>query len=315
MRAWRVWTWSHRVTAALFLALLVVGSSPDLAFVRGSTTATSYFSLIPFTDPLAALESVLAGGQLTTDMVLGVGLLLAVTLALGPVFCGWLCPLGLVLDLNQELRRLGQRLLRGKRSPPPATVSGPGLPRGLKFMVLGSLLGVAMVGRLPVFSAVSPIHTITRAAVFGADVALLSVWLLMVVEWFLPRTWCRSLCPLGALYSVIGRRSLLALRIDPHRAGQSRCQRCEVACPMGIAVMTDFTLRSASRVDHPDCNRCGTCLDACPRSVLRLGFGHTDMAHDSLDKTKPPGGVTINGEQSSGEASLQAPARSRAPAP
>lgn len=313
MRAWRRWTWSHRITAALFLALLVVGSSPDLAWVRGSTTATSYFSVIPFTDPLAALESVLAGAQLTADMVLGLGLVLVLTLALGPVFCGWLCPLGLVLDLNQELRRVGQWLLRGKHRPAPAVVSGPGLPRGLKYLVLGALLGVAMVGRLPVFSAVSPIHVITRAAVFGADVALFSVLLLMIVEWFLPRAWCRSLCPLGALYSVIGRRSLLALRIDPHRAGQSRCQRCEVACPMGIPVMTDYTLRSASRVDHPDCNRCGTCLDACPRSVLRLGFWHTHKEKAGPDTAKHQGSVTNDGDPSSREAPLQSPARFRAP--
>ena len=59
---------------------------------------------------------------------------------------------------------------------------------------------------------------------------------------------------------------------DPALAGQYPCRMCTVHCPMGIAVMEDYALVGAPVVDHPDCTRCGSCIDACPRGTLRLGF-------------------------------------------
>ena len=41
---------------------------------------------------------------------------------------------------------------------------------------------------------------------------------------------------------------------------------------MGIRVTEDYVQAQRDSVDHPDCTRCGACVDACPRPLLTLGF-------------------------------------------
>ncbi|MCA8960196.1 MAG: 4Fe-4S binding protein, partial [Planctomycetes bacterium] len=128
------------------------------------------------------------------------------------------------------------------------------------------------VASLPGFQVISPINIVARSLVFGAGGAMIFVAAIVVAELVWPRLWCRSLCPTGALYGLIGRWGLFRVRIDPRTAGRSPCHLCTRRCPMGIPVMEDFSLAGRSSVVHPDCNRCGTCVDACPGTVLHMGF-------------------------------------------
>ena len=259
------WTVLRRLTAVAFLALLWLAAAPWFPWFRGSATATTSFGWLHLTDPLAALEITLASRSATAAVWGGVLLLLAVALVFGPIFCSFVCPLGLVLDLNQSVRRwlLPKKLHAGD------TVR---LPRAWRFGLLASCLAFSVIAGWPLFQSVSPINALAWALCFGVGSAL---WLLVgtvVVEWFAPRLWCRALCPLGALYSLVGRRGRFRVHIHPTLAGQTPCQQCTRRCPMGIRVMEDFSTAGKSWVDHPDCTRCGNCVDVCPRGVLRLGF-------------------------------------------
>ena len=259
------WTWARRLTALFFLALIVAGGRGELAWFRGSLTGTTAFGYLAFTDPLVALETTLASRSWMPDMLIGAGLVVVLAVVAGPVFCAWLCPLGLVFDLFQAPRRWWRRRQPGQSRD-------LGLPRGLKYVALGGALAFSLIAHQPIFQALSPIQGLVRVLLFGVDAALWLVVALVVLELLVPRLWCRSLCPLGALYSVLGRRGLFRIRIDPEQAGKLKCQRCEAACPMGIRVMRDFTLQGKLWIDHPDCTRCGACTEHCPKSVLRLGL-------------------------------------------
>ena len=111
----------------------------------------------------------LASGLVQVDMLIGAGVLLAGAILLGPVFCGWLCPLGLLLDLNQSLRR---RLLWGSRQ---ARATERPSSRALKYGVLGAVLGFSLVGGLPLFQALSPISILVRSVVFVAGPGLILI--------------------------------------------------------------------------------------------------------------------------------------------
>jgi len=265
LRRLRPWTWSRRLCAAGFLALLLVAARGGPPWIVGSPNGTELLGLVPFTDPLVALEVGLASRTWMGTVALGAGLTLGLALLLGPVFCGWLCPLGLLLDLAGAPRRALERWLPRRRLPELR------FPREIKVGLLLGALAFSLVRRAPVFAALSPIQGVARVLLFGVEAALWVVAGLVLLELVAPRVWCRSLCPLGALYGAVGRRGLLRVRIDPERAGQIRCQRCELACPMGLRVMSDFSLRGAAFVDHPDCTRCGACTEICPNEVLRLG--------------------------------------------
>lgn len=264
-RSFPWWTVMRRVSALLFLALLIHASRPGVEWFRGTVAGTTVLGEVPFVDPLAALEVGLASRELMPTALLGAGILAFVALLLGPVFCGWVCPLGLLLDLAQSVRAGVNRLLPARALP------ALGLPRGVKYLVLAGALTFSVVTRLPVFQAFSPIQGLVRAVLYGAEVSLWFVGGILALEVIAPRLWCRSLCPLGALYAILGRWAILRVRVDPDRAGEIKCQRCESSCPMGIEVMRRYALAGHSAVDHPDCTRCGACTEACPNNVLRLG--------------------------------------------
>jgi ferredoxin-type protein NapH len=260
-----------------FLALLVYGAMPSTTLFGGALPATTLLEIIPLVDPLAAVEVTLATRHVQSEMLIGAGILCAGAVLLGPVFCGFACPLGLLLDLGHAVRRRMMRLVR--RAPERGAVTGP-IPPATRTILLGVVAGFAVIGGFPLFQALSPINILARAVmdVFtkghaaALAPALLIVAGIVVVELVFPRLWCRALCPLGALYSLLGRFGIFRVRIARHRVAGSGCRNCAIACPMGIRVKEDYELAGRPDVNHRHCTRCGSCVDACRRGVLKLGF-------------------------------------------
>ncbi len=271
------WHLARRFTALAFLGLLFAGRDGGWGFFRGSTAVSETMETLPLVDPLAAVEVALAQRSFAGDLWLGAGILVLVAMLLGPIFCGWICPLGFLMDLTQSLRTFVQKRILKRRFKLPSW----GLPRPVREAVLAGVLCFALVAQVPLFQALSPIHMVARALIFTVDGAALVVLFLLLVEFVAPRLWCRSLCPLGAVYSLLGRFAPLRVRVDPERAGQIKCSRCDVACPVGIRVMEDHTLAGHDSVTDPACTRCGACIDTCPNSVLHLGFRKTGGMHTS----------------------------------
>ncbi len=287
------WKWAHRAAAFLFLVLLFLGAQDWFPWFKGSTTASTILNLIPLADPLAALETTLASGNIEFTILLGALILAGVCLLLGPVFCGWVCPLGFLLDLNHGIRMRFQRILNRFNIRWPAM----GIPRQLRYAALGFVLCFSLAAGLPAFQTVSPINLISWILVFSAKpvldsdpgfldqgvfvirsmidaggILLVFLVVILAVEYLAPRAWCRSACPLGALYSLLGRFAPLRIRVKEKKPGSEHCSRCTIYCPMGIQVSEEYTKPGKRSVDHPDCTRCGECIETCSRRILRLGF-------------------------------------------
>ncbi len=222
---------------------------------------------MPVADPLAAAEIVAASRAPTAQLLAALLPTLLLALLLGPVFCGWLCPLGLAFDLLEWTRRAVLRLF-GRRAPP---VPVPPPRPWARFAVLGFVLGAALAGR-PLWQGVSPIVAIAHAMALGAGGAVALTGAVLLADLVRPRLFCRALCPTGALLSLLGRVARLGVKIDPALAGRFRCARCSRACPMGIRVLEAEVDAGHGVVRDPSCIRCGACVDACPAGVLGLGF-------------------------------------------
>jgi ferredoxin-type protein NapH len=263
----RFWTLAHRATALAFLAALIASWYWDISLLRGSVTSTRLLGWLPLMDPLAAAEVCVAARSVTTSIVIGAGITISTALLLGRVFCGWICPLGLILELNEQVReRLRRHVARQQRSLPQWQ-----LPKSFKYWLLGSLLLASMISSVPLFTAVSPINLVTLAVYAMPTVGLVVIGAIVLFEYFVPRGFCRSLCPLGALYSLLG--SFAPLRVFVRPGGKCLlCQQCSMRCPMGIHVMEDHVLSGHATVSDSECSRCGTCTDVCAGRMLQLNF-------------------------------------------
>jgi ferredoxin-type protein NapH len=264
------WTWTHRAVQSIFL-LALVWSASDVAFwyIRGSTGATRVFDWFSLADPLAALEMTLARKTIEPNLWIAAGLILILYVLAGRAYCAWACPLGLVLDLNNHLRSWVGRKLRRRRIKLPEL----SLSKNIKYWVLGVTLALSLITSVPVFLLVSPINILARALIYGGTAAVWFVIIILALEWIAPRVWCKSVCPLGAFYSLVGRFGVFRVTIDQEKEKQGKqCKLCAYNCPMGIDIVGEQVNKGYSSIIDGECTRCGVCTDVCVRSSLRLGF-------------------------------------------
>ncbi len=243
-------------------------------------------------DPLAGLVTLVTQRDIFWRMLPGFGLLALVAL-FGNFFCAWVCPMGSAVDF------FGRVLFREKKRAKPADDQPL---RRLRLGVFLASLGAALAA-WQVLAVVDPISLITRVMVtfffpaatavynqvvigaaglfskgsttlstvpvpvFKAGIVIFvffaAVLSLSVIR---RRFWCRYLCPLGTLFTVVSRGRLVRRSVSEDC---TKCQRCVRDCPMG-AIPADDPL--AYR--RSTCVNCFQCLDCPPKAVsFRLSAG------------------------------------------
>ena len=215
---------------------------------------------VDLADPLAAVEPAAATRAIHGPLFVSILIPVLVTLVLGKVFCSWICPANLLFEITGKLRSL----LRFAELP-PAEVK---FSRGNKYVLLVVGLLIAAAVGLPLFALIYPPAVVSRvihAWVFGTAMTgmLVLLGVIVAVEVFVsPRWWCRTMCPGGALYGLIGWPRLLRVKLDADRC--TKCGKCEPACEPGL----DPVLRVPYGIE---CDNCGACVSGvCPERALRL---------------------------------------------
>jgi len=255
------WLLARRAVQGLVLASFVTTPWWDVPPARGTLAASQWFGSVPLTDPMVALQTWLAGTPPATTALVGAALVVAFyALVAGRLFCAWVCPVNLVTDAAEALRRV------------------LGLPHGavlradrrLRYVVLAlTLAGSAATGTV-LWETVNPIGWTMRGLVFGlwggALVAIGAVFLFDLSV--LRHGWCGHVCPVGAFYALLGRFG--RLEVDAVRASAcTRCGDCFAICPE-VQVIAPV-LRPGAQVTaivDSDCLRCGRCLDVCDEDVF-----------------------------------------------
>ena len=79
------------------------------------------------------------------------------------------------------------------------------------------------------------------------------------------RFFCKVLCPVGALISLTGRFSWLAIRLNADKC--KRCKVCDRECPMDVKV--ESRKDSGKRINSdPECVNCLTCEAVCTKQAI-----------------------------------------------
>ncbi|WP_297608014.1 quinol dehydrogenase ferredoxin subunit NapH [uncultured Sutterella sp.] len=260
-------TIARRVTELLVL-ILFAGSARlgwEIAgkpLLLGDLSQSKILGIIPLGDPLAFLERLLAGIIPTATTLIGTALITLFYSLLGSrTFCGWVCPMNLVVEAAEWLRTkfdLSADYIR--------------LPRGARYAVLAGTLAASFATGTAAFESVSPQAIIWRDVVYGTGLSALSAALaVFALELGLMRNgWCGHLCPLGAFWSLAGRaspRPLVTIAFSDEKC--TRCADCLRVCPEK-QIIRFKDMAETGRIPSGECLNCGRCIEVCPEDALHF---------------------------------------------
>jgi ferredoxin len=239
-------------------------------------------------DPLLGLNAVFAAREII-GRALWALITIGVTLVIGRFFCAYVCPMGASIDFLDFLffrkkKRLGLKAETSFRKAKlflliifvSAALTGLSLAFLMDPMALLTrfytfflyplaitLINLTLDLLRPVFQALgwitlSHLHY-PQPVYYMSAITLLIFGGIIVLNLLAPRFWCRYLCPLGALLSLISPLGLLKRRVNEDC---NECLKCQEACPMGAVA------ENPKGTHLPECIQCQTCAKVCPQNAI-----------------------------------------------
>jgi len=226
-------------------------------------------------DPLSALGTILTTHTLYRPLVWSL-VTVVLTIIFGRFFCGWVCPFG---TLHHFVSFLASRK---KKPAEKIRLNRYRKTQSIKYLVLIVFLFMAAFPSLAATlqtGLLDPIPLITRSF----NVVLLPIadrasnvvsvtgrfyegaWLIfgifvaaVLLNLVIPRFYCRFICPLGALFAILGRFAIW--RIGKKTSECSNCSLCEQTCQLGCEPSGSIRLA--------ECVLCFNCFDGCRDEVI-----------------------------------------------
>ncbi len=221
-------------------------------------------------DPLVSVSTAIAARSWVWSLMCAAVILL-VCIVVPRGFCGYLCPLGTLIDLFDWTVTSRVKVFR---------VGPDGWWVHVKYYLLTATLIAATCGVL-ISGYVAAIPVITRGLMFlgeplqtgllrswhqvppinaGHIVSIVLLLAVLCLGFLKPRFWCKYVCPSGAMFSLGN-----LFRASERKVESSciNCNKCVEICPFD-AIKPDFTTRTT------DCTLCQTCGGACPTQAIKF---------------------------------------------
>ena len=263
--------WLRTFIQVAFLLLVTLISINHFRFTQGLPPilvgSASLHAICPFGGVVTTYNYITQGifiRQISQSSFTLMWLVLLLALFVGPVFCGWICPIGTV---QEYFGKLGKKIF-GKRYnnlvPPKADY----WLRYLRYIVLIVIVILTAMELRLIFQDFCPFFSLF--SFWSAEVALSGLILLgaiFIATLFVERPWCKYLCPLGALLGLFN-----FFRIIPLKRNEQTCidcKLCDKVCPMNIKISDKRIIR------NHQCISCLLCTDeiACPvKDALNFSF-------------------------------------------
>jgi len=236
---------------------------------QGGGVAPSIHALCPY-GALETFYCLVFGGTFLEKIFLGTMILFGITLIISVIFrrsfCGLICPFGAL----QEFFGIIRKKIFHKRLIMPLVIDKP--LRYLKYIILVVTIYFAWktaglwmdpydpwaaYGHIPAGFA-----SLTTEYLIGT----ITLVIILVGSMFYDRFFCKYLCPMGAIYSIIS-------KISPSKIVRNKdicinCNLCSKSCPMNIDVA------NVDKVTSTECIGCQICVISCPlKGALKYKIG------------------------------------------
>lgn len=250
---------SRRITQATVLFLFFAGNAYGWKLLRGNLSSAKVLDVLPLSDPFAVLQSYSAGAAMAGDALTG-ALIIFLFYALlgGRIFCGWVCPVNMVTDAANKLRRiLGMDKQQHSME----------MKRGVRYWVIGLSLTLSAILGVAVFEWISPIGTLHRGIIYGMGFGWAFVAVVFLFDLFAVKNgFCGHVCPLGGFYALTGRFGFLRIGYDKDKC--TLCMKCTDICPEQQVL--HMVGRQSGTVLSGECINCGRCVEVCNDNAVNF---------------------------------------------
>ena len=251
------WLLLRRLSQFGILGLFLLGPWFGIWIVKGNLSSSLTLGVLPLTEPLLVLQAMATGHLPYRDAIIGAGIVTGFYLLLGGrAFCSWVCPLNVVTDGAAALRRkLG---IKGGHAPAAAT----------RYWLLLGLLAACFASGSMVWEFVNPVSMLHRGLIFGMGSAWLVILGIFLYDLLAAsRGWCGHLCPMGALYGLLGRTALPRIAAA-RRSACNDCLDCYTVCPEPQVIHPALKGSGTALIGDANCTNCGRCIDVCKLDVF-----------------------------------------------
>jgi len=252
--------WVRRVVQLFFFVLIALTAvNHSLAESGGGIpllSNASLHSLCPFGGVVSFYQYATVGTFVqkihdSAFILMTIGFVLAILF--GPVFCGWVCPLG---TIQEWVSKWGRKLFR-RRFNHFVPLRLDNILRYARYILLAWVLYVTAVSGKLIFADYDPYFALFNF--WSGEVAWQAFTILgltLALSLFVERPWCKYACPYGA---VLGLSNLF--RVFKIQRAETTCKAdgaCSILCPMNIPVDSLTTVR-----DH----QCISCLECTSEAI------------------------------------------------
>ena len=283
------WILVRKVVQFFFLAVVIVLFLISRQDTPGNDLIDYFFRF----DPLLAISSMVASRTFLLTSAIESGLAIILAIVAGRAWCGWICPLGTILDSTTIKKTNATKLPESLRS--------------IKYGLLLMILTAALFGNLTLMffdpltifyrSLTNVFLPILNQAVTVVENFLYPIpffqdpltWLesvlrpnllpnslqyfsqailfgfvffsILALNILAPRFWCRYICPLGGFLGLFSKFSIFRREV-----GEScrDCTLCSKRCPTGT-----INPNQGYVSDPSECTLCLECLKNCPDSTIK----------------------------------------------
>ncbi|QHI72555.1 4Fe-4S binding protein [Aminipila terrae] len=197
------------------------------------------------------------------------------TILFGRFFCGWICAFGTLMDF---LHFISYKITRKKII---VNHRIDNTLKYLKYVVLAmSIIFIWTLG-MNLFEGSNPWDVFGTYTSLGDTPSLTeymkSNWVgaatlavIMAGGLFIERFFCRYLCPLGALFTILSKFRIMKIRKEKNHCG--KCNICSESCSMGIYINPIDIVHSG------ECINCLKCIHKCPGENLNTSVGKKQLS-------------------------------------